>query len=295
MGQIFYASAYDIETKNCCVIYADKFHANCYSCSKAVCSIHYLLRQKPYHVMWGGDYMLIDDNLECASRTEDLLGISTYVDYEDYGRNNSDLEKKSYYEKVKFIGDNNKLWNRINVNEEAMQYFDYENSHTVKYSGFLVNHTKKLAINLEDYYKQSKSMIDNTIMVIDPVPVLTETGGGIDMAFLDGFAIDSTEYLAEQWCGDLLQIVDDLDSSYELINCCFAEIRSKMNYCYETYGVSKDGYVLKNENGDLYEATRFEMFFRKRIPSTYYFKVELTEKYIKYVPVKVDEKENDQE
>jgi len=30
MGQIFYSSAYDIETKTCCVYDADKFHANCY-------------------------------------------------------------------------------------------------------------------------------------------------------------------------------------------------------------------------------------------------------------------------
>lgn len=292
MGQIFYACAYDIETKNCCVIYADKFHANCYSCSKAVCLIHYLLRQKPYHVMWGGEYMLIDDNLEYVSRTEELLGISTYTAYEDYEEINSNLEEKSYYEKVRFIGDNNKLWNRINVNEEAKQYFDFENRHTVKYSGFLVNHTKKLAINLADYYKKSKSMINNTIIVIDPVPALTETGGGIAMALLDGLAADSTEYLAEQWCGDLLQIVDELDNGYELINCCFAEIRSRMNYCYETYGISKDGYVLKNENGDLYEATSLDIF-RKRIPSTYYFKVELTEKYIKCIPVKVDEKEKE--
>jgi hypothetical protein len=54
MGQIFYATAYDIDAKTCCVMDADKFHANCYAHSDAVCSVHYLLRQKPYRVMWGG-------------------------------------------------------------------------------------------------------------------------------------------------------------------------------------------------------------------------------------------------
>jgi len=29
MGQIFYATAYDIDTKTCWTVDADKFHANC--------------------------------------------------------------------------------------------------------------------------------------------------------------------------------------------------------------------------------------------------------------------------
>ena len=52
MGQIFHACAYDIETKTCCVYDADKFHANCYSNCGTVFSMHYLLRQKPYRIMW---------------------------------------------------------------------------------------------------------------------------------------------------------------------------------------------------------------------------------------------------
>jgi len=57
MGQYFKACAYDIETKTCSVIEADKFHANCYSFSGAVRCIHYLLRQAPYRIMWIGEYV----------------------------------------------------------------------------------------------------------------------------------------------------------------------------------------------------------------------------------------------
>ena len=111
MGQIFHACAYDIETKTCCVMDADKFHANCFAHSGAVRSIHYLLRQKPYRVMWGGDYVV--GGLTDFSRTEDLLGISTYCNcnYEYFKKD--DIER--HLDKTKFIGDNSKLWTKINV------------------------------------------------------------------------------------------------------------------------------------------------------------------------------------
>jgi len=77
MGQIYIATAYDITEMNCCTIYADKFHANCYTYSGAVASIHYLLRQKPYNVMWGGQHVVIDDNLAHIACECVLLGLST--------------------------------------------------------------------------------------------------------------------------------------------------------------------------------------------------------------------------
>jgi len=42
---------------------------------------------------------------------------------------------------------------------------------------YLVNHTKKLVIDLVDYYEKSVSIESGINMAIDPVPVLTETGG----------------------------------------------------------------------------------------------------------------------
>ena len=294
MGQIFHACAYDIENKTCCVYDADKFHANCYAHSGVVRSIHYLLRQKPYHVMWGGGYVVIDDYLEDPSlRTEDLLGISTYEDYESFERNDEeDLQSKSYYDRIKFIDDNNKLWNRIDVWDKAKEYFNRKNTHSVKYSGYLINHTKKLAVDLADYYKQSRFFSDEgddgsiDDMSIDAVPVLTETGGGTQMALFEGVSTDSTEELAGSWCGDLLQIVDDLPSDYEVINCCFAEVWRRAFYCYKTFGLNKDGLLLKNESGELYEGTTLNVFGKRGLPCL--LRVELTENKTRYIPVYKD-------
>ncbi|MCL2322371.1 MAG: hypothetical protein FWC47_09730 [Oscillospiraceae bacterium] len=283
MGQIFWACAYDIENKKCFVKDADKFHANCFSCSGTVVSIHYLLRQKPYHIMWGGGYIVIHDYLKHVSRTEVLLGISTYEDYEDFERNNEDLKEKSYYDKVKFIDENNKLWEKLHVLDEALIYFDWENTRSVKYSGYLINHTKKLAVDLTDYYEQSRFLSDNGIdMCIDAVPVLTETGGGTEMALFDGVCTDSTEELSRSWCGDLLQIVPDLPTDFEVINCCFAEIWCKAEYCYKKFGVNEKGLLLKNESGELYKAAPLGILGDRGLPS--HIKVELTKDKIRYIP-----------
>jgi hypothetical protein len=290
MGQIFYACAYDTETRTCCTMNVDKFHANCHAESGAVLSIHYLLRQKPYRVMWGGNYVAINDNLDNFSRTEDLLGISTYSNYEDFEMCNSDLENKSYYGKAKFIGDNYDHWKRISVWDEAHDYFDWEKTHSVEYSGCLVNHTKKIAVDLADYHKRSRFFFGDgkyaPIGAIDAIPALTETGDGVKMALSEGVSTDSTEELAGRWCGDLLQIVDGLPQDYELINCCFADAWERAEYCYYAFGVSDDGFVLNDSDGKLFEASALT-FWMKRGPTSY-IKVERAEKKVKYIPVQTD-------
>jgi hypothetical protein len=207
MGQIFYSCAYDIENMTCCVYDADKFHANCFSFSGSVFSIHYLLRQKPYRVMWGGYDMIGAEQLPRASTTEDLLGLSTYLKFKE-----SDINDPEYIDcsdKVKFIYDNSKRWKELDVWDDAEKYFDWEITHCVKYENFLVNHTQKLAIDMADYFKKSRVFTQKgDEYAIDLIPVLTETGGGAIMAFLDGIAEETTEQLAGGWCGDLLQIVE---------------------------------------------------------------------------------------
>jgi hypothetical protein len=281
MGQIFHACAYDIETKTCCVIEADKFHANCYSFSGAVVSMHYLLRQKPYRVMWGGSYVDFSDSdyAALASRTENLLGISTYRRYENFERENVDILEEDYYDKIKFIDDNSKLWTKINVWNEAEEYFDWDNTRSVKYSGYVLNHTQKLAVDLEDYHTRSQFLRKyeycERVAAIDVVPVLTETGGGGPMALFEGFSADSTEELFESWCGDLLQIVDELPEGYKIIDCCFAELWSRAKYCYFKFGVDENGYVLNDGSGKRFKAARFGSC-DKRGPS-HYVKAKATE------------------
>jgi len=260
MGQIFYSSAYDIETETCCVHDADKFHANCYAHSGSVFSVHYLLRQKPHNVMWGGGNVVLKDSVQKFLRPQDLLGLSTYLNYEDFEINNKDLINKSYYEAVKSIDENHKIWKRINVWDEAIKYFDIKKTHSVEYSGYLLNHTKKQAVDLADYYEQSRGLsLYKKNITIDAVPVLTETGGGTPMALFDGSSIETTENLAGIWCGDLLQIVDELPEEYILINCCFADMWNKARYCSSAFGVDNEGYILKNNAKERYQGTMYNL------------------------------------
>ena len=287
MGQIFNACAYDIENRICCVFDADKFHANCYSFSGTIFSMHYLLRQKAYHIMWGGNYVALCDHLENFSETEVLLGLSTYLNYEDFKENNDDLESKSCHSKAKFIGDNHGLWKRIDIWDKASEYFNYEETRSVKYDGYLLNHTKKLAIDLADYHKRSKYLLNGIESAIDAVPILTETGDGTPMALFDGLSANSTEELAGEWCGNLLQIVDELPEGYQLTDCCFAGIWSRADYCYHTFGINDDGFILGDSNGKLFEAS--EMSIRgKRKPFRDNVKIEINGDKTKFVTVPIN-------
>jgi len=246
MGQFFTAVAYDVETKTCFAIDADKFHANCYNYSGTVVGINYLLRQKPYRVMWGGGYVVIDDNLQRFSREEDLMGISTYEDLESFKLNNKDLHEKAYFDKVKRIDAYSKEWTWLDVYDEAHKHFRKIKS--VKYSGQLVNHTKKLAIDLKSYWKKSVSYYGwREIACIDLVPALTETGGGLAMALLEGLTPETTELLAGTWCGDLLQIVKECPRGYDQINCCFANLVRRGSYLCDKYGTDEHNYLLKDK------------------------------------------------
>jgi len=288
MGEIFFACAYDVEAKTCCTVYADKFHANCYSFSNAVISMHYLLRQAPYHVLWGGDG-IVEDFSDISSK-ELLLGLSTYLGKGYFSLNSSNLKNEEAHDKVKFIDENHKLWKHIHVEDEAVEYFDYENTNSVKYTDYLVNHTKKLAIDLADYYEKSRSFrSDQGIiqeMAMDPVPVLTETGGGSYSVFMEGITADTTEKLACTWRGDLLQITDAPPDGYELIHCCFAEVKERAFFSYQTFGVNKDGLLLNDNNGTLFSGVRLDLFFGKRgLPC--HIKAEKNGTNIRFKPVAV--------
>jgi hypothetical protein len=120
-------------------------------------------------------------------------------------------------------------------------------------------------------------------MAIDLIPVLTETGGGTQMALDPGVSIHSTEKLAGTWCGDLLQIVDDLQENYKLVNCCFADMRSRADYCYHTFGANDDGYVLEDNYGNLFEVVTLDILGRRK--QAKYMKVEQIGENVKFIPM----------
>jgi len=233
--------------------------------------------------MWGGDDIIED--ISDISDEKYLLGLSTFLDNEYFNSNCNDQEDIDFNNKVKFICENNKLWNHIDVSDEAKNYFNMDLTQSVKYSGFLVNHSKKMAIDLADYYDKSKSLKCGIIMAIDPVPVLTETGGGTYFALSPGMTIDTTEDLAGEWCSDLLQIVDVLPINYNLIHCCFAEVRYRSHFCYKEFGVNEDG-LLNGNNGKLFEGVMIGIFGGRGKPC--YTKVERYDKGLTFKPMSID-------
>ncbi|MDR3108348.1 MAG: hypothetical protein LBU65_01495 [Planctomycetaceae bacterium] len=296
MGQIFYACVYDTKIKTCYVNGADKFHANCYSHSGTVFATHYLLRQKAYRVMWGGEHVITYDALSYSNPSkEDLLGFSTYISYEDFVEmvENDDevLSEKPWYKKALFIGEQHKLWKRMSVVDvlnDAKRFFDYPESPTVKYSGFLINRTQKLAVDLADYFSRSIGTFNGGVnSAIDLIPVLTETGGGTAMALFDGLSSDSTEKYAGSWCGDLLQIVDTLPPKYELMPCCFACFLPRAYYLYKKFGVDKEYFILCDKNGTRYKYAVLDIIGEHRKSQLYYVMLKVTKKKIdtKCVPV----------
>jgi len=260
---------------------ADKFHANCYSYNGTVLSMHLLLRLKPWRMMWGGNYVY--GQFEKYSRDEDLHGLSAYLSKEYFEESDDYLKENGCYHQVKLMEKYHKQWKRIHVLDEAIRYFDWKTTKSVKYEGYLLNHTQKTAVDLADFYRQSVSLADDGAKIaIDLVPVLCETGDGAPMAFFDGISTDTTEELAGTWCGDELQIVDDLPENYRLIKCCFAGIWRRAKYCYRAFGVNQEGYLLKDDTGNLYEATRLNIVGKRGDSSI--VKIEKTERGIKFIP-----------
>ena len=292
MGQIFWALAYDIEDREAVEMCADKFHANCYSYSGAVISMHYLLKKKPYRVMWLGDAMLDGYNLNEVSREEDLLGISITYNKDYYIENNPEWENQKYREKIEFIEENHSTWKEISVWDEAISELETQGRSTVNYEGYLINHTLKEAVDLANYFEQSKSHFLNKgrkseIIAIDLIPVLTDMGSGSEMAYADGVPTNATENLASRWTGDLLEIVEALPEGYSMINCCFADVWKRAEYCRNTFGLNEDGLIIANKNGDLFEAVNFNLLGKRGVKNHIKVEIEKTDrgKKIKCIPV----------
>ena len=275
--QTFYACAYDIDSRVCCTIYTGGFSGGCYSYNRAVFSLHYLLRKNPYRIMWCGETIYTHAyRLKLCNDEDILLGISTaYHTYDGYEEDDFAMSTVNCAPEIyKFIDENYKTWKHISVWDKAKEYFNYNCTKSVKYEGFLVNHTKKQAVNLKDYFENSKFLMNNREVVIDLIPVLTETGGGTMNVLSDGIPSDSTEYLASYWCTDLLQIIEECPNDYEILDCCVSPFIGKTKYCYTKYGIDKDGYVFKNNNGDLFRVFSCS-FFRKDYRNVEYFVKEI--------------------
>jgi hypothetical protein len=250
--------------------------------------------------MWCSRVVLYDFRTR-KLKDDILLGISTHIgrdDLEEYFEacvkedieNNSESNQKhgkNYRNNAEFVIKNAASWQRMKVWDEAKEFFDYEHTKSVRYEGFLVNHTQKLAVDLGDYYKKSLSMTENRILyAIDPIPALTETGGGINMALLDGMKSATTEKLAEEWCGDLLQIVNDLPDGYKCIDCCFADLWGRTRFCYTEYGVDEADFLL-DQQGKRFVCCTLNLFGKRSLDG--FMKVKLSDGTVHFSTLPVDQ------
>jgi hypothetical protein len=252
----------------CSVLDANKFDANCYSFSGAVALTHFLLHKKPHNVMWGGDYAFDLDFISSISRNQTLLGLSTYLEPDDLLLKSVNLKECTDPEiarkNAKYITENSNNWTKVNVYKRAINFFNLDKTKSVLYKGFVVNHDKKLAINLDDYYNKSSLLTSSGVkFVVDLIPVLTETGGGIEMLLFKGAGTDTTEELAGTWCGDLLEIVDSAPTDYALVNCIITPYVGRLYYCYYNFGTDSNNYLFNNYKKVLFEAVPFNSYFER--------------------------------
>ena len=52
----------------------------------------------------------------------------------------------------------------------------------------------------------------------------------------------------------------------------------------QIFGVNEDGYILKNENGELYEVVDLDVYFKRKYPE--YVKIDIEGNKIKYSTVR---------
>jgi hypothetical protein len=101
------------------------------------------------------------------------------------------------------------------------------------------------------------------------------------MIFFEGLAWDSTEELSTTWCGDLLQIVEELPGDYQLIKCCFAEFWDRAFFCQTLYGTDEAGFLLGTPRGNRYMCATYD--YTRRRGAARYVKVERDGDKLKFV------------
>ena len=111
------------------------------------------------------------------------------------------------------------------------------------------------------------------------------------MLFFYGNTVETTNELAGSWCGDLLEITDDLSKqlhgNFRAMYCCFAEAENRANYCLRKFGLDENNFIKANQEGDLFEAVRESVI--RCIPTEWYnLKVEHEEGEAKLIPVPVE-------
>ena len=155
---------------------------------------------------------------------------------------------------------------------------------TVSWTGYLVNHSRKMYFDVAKYYDTSR--INNHC--IDPLVVLAASNGAATL-FWDGFSENSAYSLLGYWFTDILEWVDTKPGNFrELCSLEFCEFSWKVML--DEWGITDDGY-LANRNGEVfYIRKNIGLFGTKISPAKTRFKITRTDAHIycnsEYVPDK---------
>jgi len=187
--------------------------------------------------------------------------------------------------RVGFIGDQNERY----AKEESLEEEDYDYGVAsvnilyqsdcagvikfdsklpkVSWTGFLVNHTKNMYVDVKNYYEKS-FIKDNCI---DPLVVLTASNQAATL-FWDGFSENSAYSLLSYWFTDIIEWVDSKpENMNELCDLEFCEFYWQTML--DEWGITDDGY-LANRTGDVFFLKKdLGLFESKILPAKIKFKI----------------------
>ena len=194
--------------------------------------------------------------------------------------------------RVGYIGDENERYAKEEYSEEAGYDYGVASEKTlyqsecagvlelvselpeVSWTGYLVNHTRKMYVDVEKYYEKSK--INKNC--IDPLVVLTASNGAASL-FWEGFSENSAYSLLGYWFTDIIEWVDNRpENMNELCDLEFCEIFWKTML--DEWGTTGDG-CLANKNGEVFFLRKnLGLWDTKISPAKIKFKISKTDTHI---------------
>jgi hypothetical protein len=116
------------------------------------------------------------------------------------------------------------------------------------YKGFLINHTLKLYLNLEEYTKKWGIQRKGFFECMDPLPLLTATGGHV-MIWWDRLAPEVTLKACGLWAYSEIEFSEKKPQGYKKENYCFVTAPTLKDIYEKKYGRTEVDHHVKTPNG----------------------------------------------
>ena len=144
----------------------------------------------------------------------------------------------------------------------------------VSWTGYLVNHSRKMYVDVAKYYDISR--IKNSC--IDPLVVLAASNGAASL-FWDGFSENSAYSLLGYWFTDIIEWVDTMPENFnELCSLEFCEFFWKTML--DEWGITDDGYIANKKGEVFYIRKNLALFDTEISPVKTKFKITNTDTHI---------------